>query len=503
MSAPVPGPGGQDHAAWRRGPAREARRAAGAGRRLRGRVVARAARAAASTCCAILHADDLAGPGRRRHPLPPPGAVWTWRATPGTTPRRSPSPTSRALEPPVWTPRSTCRRRAHRRASPRGARPRPGGVRSSGTDLPGAGRHLVPATVVRHRDTPLDGTAPALLYAYGAYEYTFEPEWDPAAARRCSTAASSSCTPTSAAAARAAGAGSSTAGCTPSRTPSPTTSRSPTASPRRAWSTATGSPPAASARAACCRARCSASGPTAGGRSWPRCRSSTSSPPCSTTSIPLTVNEWDEWGDPHVREQFDGCSPTRRTTTSLPRGRPPRPAGHRRRPRRAGDGARAREVGRARCATPTRTGRRAACSASRSAPAPTRAVGRFGHLAYEAEVYAWVLDRLGVADPRRRFRDGRCATSSTSGNVARHDTSAGRWLRRAARPVSKPPDANGHLGCPRGPPDLHRAPAGRVVRRPPRRRPGDRAARLRRVLPLRPLPRDGRPTACPDRPTPG
>ncbi len=39
---------------------------------------------------------------------------------------------------------------------------------------------LVPATVVRHRDTPLDGTAPALVYGYGAYEYTFEPEWDPA-----------------------------------------------------------------------------------------------------------------------------------------------------------------------------------------------------------------------------------------------------------------------------------------------------------------------------------
>ena len=38
----------------------------------------------------------------------------------------------------------------------------------------------VPATLVRHRDTPLDGTAPALLYAYGAYEHSFEPEWDPA-----------------------------------------------------------------------------------------------------------------------------------------------------------------------------------------------------------------------------------------------------------------------------------------------------------------------------------
>lgn len=38
----------------------------------------------------------------------------------------------------------------------------------------------VPVTLVRHRDTPLDGTAPALLYAYGAYEYVFEPDFDPA-----------------------------------------------------------------------------------------------------------------------------------------------------------------------------------------------------------------------------------------------------------------------------------------------------------------------------------
>ncbi len=35
-------------------------------------------------------------------------------------------------------------------------------------------------TVVRHRDGPLDGTRPCLLYGYGAYEYVFEPEFDPA-----------------------------------------------------------------------------------------------------------------------------------------------------------------------------------------------------------------------------------------------------------------------------------------------------------------------------------
>lgn len=37
----------------------------------------------------------------------------------------------------------------------------------------------VPATVVRRRDTPLDGTAPCLIWGYGSYESTDEPEWFP------------------------------------------------------------------------------------------------------------------------------------------------------------------------------------------------------------------------------------------------------------------------------------------------------------------------------------
>jgi oligopeptidase B len=38
----------------------------------------------------------------------------------------------------------------------------------------------VPAVLLRHRETPLDGTAPCLIYAYGAYESVDEPEWDAA-----------------------------------------------------------------------------------------------------------------------------------------------------------------------------------------------------------------------------------------------------------------------------------------------------------------------------------
>ncbi len=35
----------------------------------------------------------------------------------------------------------------------------------------------VPVIVVRHRDTPLDGTAPVLLYGYGSYEVSCDPDW--------------------------------------------------------------------------------------------------------------------------------------------------------------------------------------------------------------------------------------------------------------------------------------------------------------------------------------
>ncbi|MDX6297973.1 MAG: oligopeptidase, partial [Nocardioidaceae bacterium] len=36
----------------------------------------------------------------------------------------------------------------------------------------------IPVTVVRRASTPLDGSAPCLLYGYGAYEACFEPEFD-------------------------------------------------------------------------------------------------------------------------------------------------------------------------------------------------------------------------------------------------------------------------------------------------------------------------------------
>ncbi len=51
---------------------------------------------------------------------------------------------------------------------------------STGSGLSDSRPVQVPVTLVRSVDTPLDGTAPCLLYGYGAYEACFEPEFDPA-----------------------------------------------------------------------------------------------------------------------------------------------------------------------------------------------------------------------------------------------------------------------------------------------------------------------------------
>ena len=113
-------------------------------------------------------------------------------------------------------------------------------------------------------------------------------------------------------------------------------------------------------------------------------------------SIPLTINEWEEWGDP--RDPRGVRLDARLLAVRQPAAgrRTPRPAGHRRGPRPAGDGARAGQVGGRAARVRPGVVAAAASSAARPAPAPTSArPGRIGHLGYEAEVYAWILDRLG------------------------------------------------------------------------------------------------------------
>ncbi|HYO31539.1 MAG TPA: prolyl oligopeptidase family serine peptidase [Nocardioidaceae bacterium] len=54
------------------------------------------------------------------------------------------------------------------------------GSRRDGKRAGSASLVEVPVTVVRRKDTPLDGSAACLLYGYGAYEASFEPEFDAA-----------------------------------------------------------------------------------------------------------------------------------------------------------------------------------------------------------------------------------------------------------------------------------------------------------------------------------
>jgi oligopeptidase B len=123
----------------------------------------------------------LATDGRLLHRLPPPecGHVELaenprWEAGSIVVERYS------HIEPRVWsdvdiaTGSVTVR---HREEVPEYD---PGGYETSAISVAARDGEAVPVTLVRRRDVPLDGTAPCLLYGYGAYEAVFEPEFDPA-----------------------------------------------------------------------------------------------------------------------------------------------------------------------------------------------------------------------------------------------------------------------------------------------------------------------------------
>ena len=158
----------------------------------------------------------------------------------------------------------------------------------------------VPVDVVRHVDTPLDGTAPAVVYGYGSYEASMPPWFSvarlslldrgvrvgaraPARRRRARPAA-----------------GTSTASCCTSATRSPTRWPPSSTSSPRAWPTRHAS-----------RIR----GGSAGGLLVGACitmrpelfASAVAEVPfvdvvttMSDATLPLTANEWEEWGDPRV-----------------------------------------------------------------------------------------------------------------------------------------------------------------------------------------------------------
>jgi oligopeptidase B len=265
---------------------------------------------------------------------------------------------------------------------------------TSRLDLPSEDGTLVPVTVVRHRDTPLDGSAPALVYGYGAYEYTFEPDWDaglPSLLDRGVIYAHAHV--------RGGGEGG-----------------------RRWWLggrlehkqhtysdfIAVGD---GLAETYVDGDRIATRGLSAGGllqgavfsQRPDRWRAVVAEVPfvdvvtsMADASIPLTPSEWDEWGDPRRKQDFDwmlayspydhppaaGSRPDLLVTGAV---HDPRVMVH----EPAKWVALLRETDpewSPRCLFRVETGAGAHAGPS----------GRFGHLAYEAEVYAWVLDRLRV-----------------------------------------------------------------------------------------------------------
>ena len=300
------------------------------------------------------------------------------------------------VDPPVWSAvdlRTGERTELLRREAPGHD---PSSYVSERRDLPAPDGTPVPVTLVRHRDTPLDGTAPALVYGYAAYEEVYpDQEWDPAIPSLLDRGVVY-------AHAHVRGGGE---------------------RGRRWWlegrmehkqNTFTDYIAVADGLAESGLVdgdRIATRGLSAGGllqgavfsQRPDRWRAVVAEVPfvdvVSTmfdASIPLTVTEWDEWGDPRRRADFDwmlAYSPYDNPPTG------PRPdllvTGALHDPRvmvfePAKWVARLRETDpdwSPRCLFRVETG----------AGAHVGPAGRFAHLAYEAEIYAWVLDRLGLA----------------------------------------------------------------------------------------------------------
>ena len=246
--------------------------------------------------------------------------------------------------------------------------------------------------MIRHRDTPLDGTAPALVYGYGAYEYTFEPDWDPALPSLLDRGVVFVH-----AHVRGGGEGGRTWWLDGRLGAKQNTFTDFIAVADGLDGLVDGT-------------RIAGRGLSAGGllqgavfsQRPDRWRAIVAEVPfvdvvtsMLDASIPLTVNEWDEWGDPRRREEFDwmlAYSPY----DNLP------PAGHR--PDLLVTGAvndprvmvhePAKWVAALRASDPDWSPR-CAFRCELAAGSHVGPSGRYGHLAYEAEVLAWILDRLG------------------------------------------------------------------------------------------------------------
>ena len=392
MSCPVPRGADQDHTAWR--PAR----APDPGERLE-RVEAFAShvvlvsRAAGHHRLRLLPASDLRATGRVVEPSSPIGSLVVSRNEEfdaGSVVVVEES----YLQPPAWSAISFAdgdRTPLLRKEAPGfDAAAYVGEQRS----FPSADGTLVPATILRHRDTALDGAAPCVMYAYGAYEAVYpDQEWDPAIASLLDRGVVYVH-----AHVRGGGEGG-----------------------RRWWlegrlghkqHTFDDHLAVADGLAAGLvdGDRIATRGLSAGGllqgavlsqrpERWRAVVAEVPFVDVLTTmldpSIPLTVNEWDEWGDPSRAEDYAWLA-AYSPYDNLP------PAGAR--PDLLVTGAvhdarvmvwePAKWVAALRESDPE-WGPRCLFRVETGAGAHVGPTGRFAHLAYEAEIYAWLLDRLG------------------------------------------------------------------------------------------------------------
>jgi oligopeptidase B len=342
----------------------------------------------------LLRWDDLGGPGVVVDPVSSPGSVALARNAEFDTDRVTVRDES-YLEPPVWSEvdlDTGSRTERHRRLAPGHD---PAGYVAEMMSFPAPDGTAVPASVLRHRDTPLDGSAPAVLYGYGAYEAVDDPAWDPALPSLLDRGVVYVH-----AHVRGGGEGG-----------------------RRWWldgrlaakqNTFTDHAAVADGLDGLVDGgRLATRGLSAGGllqgavfsqrpERWRAVVAEVPFVDVVTTmfdpSIPLTITEWDEWGDPRRLADFTwmlAYSPY----DNLP------PAGGR--PDLLVTGAvhdprvmvfePAKWVAALRESDPDWSPR-CLFRVETGAGAHVGPSGRYAHLAYEAEIYAWVLDRLGLTD---------------------------------------------------------------------------------------------------------
>jgi oligopeptidase B len=345
----------------------------------------------------MLPLDQLAGTGIVVDPVSTPGAVGLGRNEEFDTDVVTVRDES-YLHPPVWSDVSLAdgsRVERHRREAPGHD---PSAYAAETRTFPAPDGTPVPATILRRVDAPLDGTAPCLMYAYGAYESVYpDHEWDPAIPSVLDRGVVYVH-----AHVRGGGEGG-----------------------RRWWlegrlagkqNTFTDHVAVADGLAEAGLvdgSRIATRGLSAGGllqgvvlsqrpERWRAVAAEVPFVDVVTTmldsSIPLTITEWDEWGDPRRPEDFawmlayspydnlpaPGARPDLLVTGAVhdPRVKVFEPA---------------KWVAALRASDPEWSSR-CLFRVETGAGAHVGPSGRYGHLAYEAEVYAWVLERLGVAN---------------------------------------------------------------------------------------------------------